>query len=340
MKFFNELVSNAKGEIYIIAEACDNHMGSYDIAIGLVDAAVYSGANAVKFQHHLANEEMLEDTPMSDNFDEPLFDFLNRNSLTLDEHKKLSKYCNEKNITYLCTPFSYKAASEIKDLVPFFKIGSGEFQDRWFIDQLMKLNKPILFSSGMCEWDELVSNIEYISSNKSDFSVLNCLSEYPPKYEDMNLKVIDKLKNHFPNLIIGHSDHSPDIYTSIVAASFGAQIIEKHLTLSNFVPGPDQSVSINPKQFKNLVNVLRYIRSTLGDKKIVNKREIDIRDWAYRSIISKKNLNIGDSISEECIVTKRPGTGIQSKYYKDIIGKKLRKNIKANNIIYWDDLVD
>lgn len=340
MNFFKDLTKKSKGNIYVIAEACDNHMGSLDIAKALVNAAVYSGADAVKFQHHLADEEMLRESPMSDNFSEPLYDFLIRNSLSLEQHYELADYCHQNKISYLCTPFSAKAAYEIAEIVPFFKIGSGEFQDRWFLDQLKELNKPILLSSGMCSLEEVNDNIKYLKRNKFDFAIMNCLSEYPPNYNDMNLNVITLLKEKFSDIEIGHSDHSPEIYTSVVAASLGASIIEKHITISSFVDGPDKSVSVEPFEFKKLVNSLRYIKSTLGKNKVVNKKEKAIRKWAYRSVVARHELPIGHIVKRKDICTKRPGTGIESKKYKEIIGKKIKKKVFSNQIINWSNLDD
>ena len=338
MKYFKDLIDSSKGGVYVIAEGCDNHMGSLDIAKGMIDSAKDSGADAIKFQHHLAEEEMLRNSPMSNNFDEPLFDFLERNALTLDQHHILKQYCDNAGIEYLCTPFSYKAAVEIKELVPFFKIGSGEFLDHWFIDQLIKLNKPILLSSGMCSWQELKENLDYLSSKKCEFAIMNCLSEYPPDYADMNLGVICKIKKTFPDLIVGHSDHSNELFSCISAVSLGAEIIEKHLSLSEFIPGPDQSVSITPSQFKALVNSTKKIKMMLKDEKVVQKRELEIREWAYRSIISKNDLKTGDVISFEDICTKRPGIGIPSKEYRNLIGKTVKRDIPRNSIISYSDI--
>jgi sialic acid synthase SpsE len=336
--YFNSLVEKTIGGVYLIAEACDNHMGSVDMAIGLIDAAKYSGANAVKFQHHLADHEMLANAPMSDNFSEPLYDFLKRCSLSLEDHFKLFKYCNEIGITYLCTPFSWQAAQEINELVPFFKIGSGEFQDYWYINKLSSLKKPVLFSTGMCSNDEIYTCTKFIKSMNIDFALLNCLSEYPPNYADLNLGVIPELIEKFPNVIIGHSDHTPEIHTSIIAASMGARIIEKHLTFSEFVPGPDKSVSISPIKFKELTEVCRYVRSTLGSIKEVKEKEAPVRLWAYRSIVSTKKLNPGDTISVGDICTKRPGTGIPSANYQDVIGKKVIATISENEMITREHL--
>lgn len=338
MKSKNNFLGSNK--TYFIAEGCDNHLGSFDMARGLVDAAVYAGADAIKFQHHLPDEEMLEDTPLSDNMEESLFDFLKRNSLSLEDHFKLKEYCDRVGITYLCTPFSLKAAREVKDIVPFFKIGSGEFQDRWYIDGLSEIGKPVIFSSGMASWEEIIENIEYLKTKFEKFAVLNCLSEYPPIYEDLNLGVIKKLRGEFPDLIIGHSDHTPSIESSLAAVVLGAQIIEKHLTFSKFVPGPDKSVSIDPEQFRELVKFSRNIEKSLGDEKKIQEREVQIRNWAYRSIVLNRDFKKGEIIKLEDLKTKRPGIGIPSKNYKSIIGKSINKDISANSILTYNDLND
>ena len=133
----NILDFSSHDKCIIIAEACDNHMGCMETAIEMCNQAKLAGADIIKFQHHLADEEMLEDSPMSDNFDEPLYDFLKKNALSLDDHKTLKKHCESIDITYLCTPFSYKAACELNEIgVDFFKIGSGEFLDLPYVKKI------------------------------------------------------------------------------------------------------------------------------------------------------------------------------------------------------------
>ena len=335
---FRDLVKSADGQVYVIAEACDNHMGSMEMARALCRAAKYAEADAVKFQHHLAYEEMLKQGTMSDNFEEHLFDFLERNALSLEQHFELRNYCNEIGITYLCTPFSLRAAQEIAELVPFFKIGSGEFQDRWFIDGLKILNKPVIFSSGMSNHSEVQENVEYLLKADLDFALLNCLSEYPPKFQDMNLKFITQLVDEFPDIVIGHSDHTQTTFTSVLAVSLGAQIIEKHITLSEMIHGPDKDVSLGPDQFRQLVKELRAVNQTLGSKKIINDDEIPVREWAYRSVVATTDILPGTILDLDHICTKRPGAGIPSKDYKSVIGKKVVKHIFKNTMIDWEDL--
>jgi len=330
MNYFQKLVKNTPGNVFIIAEACDNHMGSLDMAKYLARAAKLSGADAVKFQHHLVDEEMIKNSVSSSNFSEPLYDFLKRNSLSLEDHIVLKKFCDDLDILYLCTPFSFQAAKEIHDLVPFFKIGSGEFQDFWFIDNLKLLNKPILFSCGMSTKDEILNwKLRY---HDLDFALLNTLSEYPPVLQDMNISFIEDLRLMFgPNVIIGHSDHTQTTWTSVLAVSKGAQIIEKHITLSHYIFGPDKDVSLDVNEFQLLVNEVKKVILTLGNNKILNENEKAIRNWAYRSVVYSKSLASGHVITSEDIKTKRPGNGeILSRDYESLIGKKLKMDVNFN----------
>ncbi len=333
------MLNKSSGNVYIIAEACDNHMGSLDMAKALADSAKNSGADAVKFQHHLVDEEMVRTDIMSDNFEETLDKFLDRNALSLKDHIILKEYCDKIGITYLCTPFSFKAAEEINNLVPFFKIGSGEFQDYWFIDNLIKLKKPVIFSSGMCNVDEIKMWIKRYSDSFPDIAVMNTISEYPPLFEDMNLNFIQKLKD-IVKCTVGHSDHTQTIFTSVIAVANGARIIEKHLTISHDVSGPDKDVSLDGDEFKQLVTSLRKVSKTLGDNKTVQDNELQIRKWAYRSVVFSKQLNKGHVISSQDIKTKRPGTGeILSIDYQKVIGRKLNVNVELNQFASWNNFV-
>ena len=253
---------------FIIAEGCDNHMGNLETAKEMAKLSRIAGADAIKFQHHLPDEEMLKDIPLSDNFEEPLYDFLVKNALSLSDHIELKKFCDQIGIIYLCTPFSYKAAVELMQLnLPCFKIGSGEMTDIPSLIKIAKLGKPMILSTGMSTVDEIKETYNVLKKNNVEFAFLNCTSEYPPLYEDINLKFILEMKQIFPDIIIGHSDHTPDIYTSFGAVSLGAKIIEKHVIIDKKTPGPDQSVSIDFNDLYFLVDGIRKIEASLGSKR-------------------------------------------------------------------------
>ena len=324
---------------FIIAEGCDNHMGNLDTAKEMCRQAKLAGADCIKFQHHLPDEEMLKDVPMSSNFDIPLYEFLKLHALTLDQHIELMRYCKTIGILYLCTPFSYKAACELNEIgVPAFKIGSGEMTDIPSLKKIAEFGKPMIVSTGMSTMDEIRRTYDMLVASGVAFAFTNCLSEYPPRYEDVNLGVIKEMKKNFPKAVIGHSDHTPDLYTCYAAVSLGAHIIEKHVILNKLTPGPDQTVSIDFEELHRLVEGIRKIELALGNEKKVHQNEKSIREWAFRSIVSTRNIKKGEVITQDMIWSKRPGTGIPSHRMQDVIGKKARTDIACNTLIKWEEL--
>jgi N,N'-diacetyllegionaminate synthase len=324
---------------YIIAEACDNHMGDLECAIEMARQAKLAGANAVKYQHHLPDEEMLPDVPMSDNFDEPLYEFLKKHALTLDQHIKIKTFCDQIGITYLCTPFSLAAAKELDPIgVPAYKIGSGEMTDIPSLVRIAEFKKPIIVSTGMATFEEIERTYNALVSRGVQLALLNCVSEYPPLYEDVNLRVISKMQDQFPKAVIGHSDHTPDLFTSYSAVTLGACIIEKHVILDKRTPGPDQSVSIDFRDLAELVDGIRKVEASLGEEKSVHAKEKQIRTWAFRSIVSNRLIKAGELIEDNMIWSKRPGTGIPSYKMDEVVGQYAICDIQDNTLISWEDI--
>ncbi len=324
---------------YIIAEACDNHMGDLHVAKEMALQAKLAGADCIKFQHHLPDEEMLPDVPMSSNFDIPLYEFLKLHALKLSDHIELKNYCDQLGITYLCTPFSYKAACELEEegLAYAFKIGSGEMTDIPSLKRIAEFGKPMIISSGMCTLEELDRTYNALKDTGVQLAFTNCLSEYPPIYEDVNIGVLKKMKERYPDVVIGHSDHTPDLYTSYAAVALGANIIEKHVILNKMTPGPDQTVSIDFMELHRLVDGCQKVFKSLGEEKKVRPKEEAIRKWAFRSIVSTCNIKAGEVITQDMIWSKRPGTGIPSWKMDEVIGKIATKNIKKNVLIRETD---
>jgi N,N'-diacetyllegionaminate synthase len=324
---------------FIIAEACDNHMGNLDAALEMARQAKLAKADAVKYQHHLPDEEMLPDAPMSDNFEEPLYEFLKKHALTLDQHRRIKLYCEEIGITYLCTPFSFAAARELEPLnVPAYKIGSGEMTDIPSLLRIAEFGKPLIVSTGMASIAEIQRTYNALVSRAKSLALMNCVSEYPPVYEDVNLRVISKMQELFPRAVIGHSDHTPDLYTCYAAVSLGAAIIEKHVILDKRTPGPDQAVSIDFSELAELVDGIRKVEAALGSEKAVHSREQQIRTWAFRSIVTTQPIEAGTIITDEMIWSKRPGTGIPSHRMDEVIGLRVVRDLPENVLLSWDDL--
>ena len=325
---------------YVIAEACDNHMGDLNVAKEMALQAKLAGAECIKYQHHLPDEEMLPDVPMSSNFDIPLYEFLKLHALKLVDHIELKKYCDQIGITYLCTPFSYKAACELEEagLVYAFKIGSGEMTDIPSLKRIAEFGKPMIISSGMCTLEELDRTYLALKDSGAPLAFTNCLSEYPPVYEDINLGVLKLMQERYKDVVIGHSDHTPDLYTSYAAVAMGASIIEKHVILNKMTPGPDQTVSIDFSELHSLVDGCRKIFKSLGSEKKVRDKEEAIRQWAFRSIVSTCEIKEGTVITQDMIWSKRPGTGIPSWKMDEILGRKALKDIPPNVLLKEEDL--
>ncbi|MBE3094974.1 MAG: N-acetylneuraminate synthase family protein [Actinobacteria bacterium] len=323
--------------VFIIAEIAENHLGNIDLAKAMVDSAKDCGVDAVKFQHYIVDETMLRDVPKSDNFKEPLYDIITRMKLSIEHHREVKEYCDSKDIVYLCTPFGLTAAKEIRDLVPIIKIGSGEFTDLPYLEIVAGWNKPMILSTGMSTIEEIDMVYKRITEINDNIILLNCTSEYPPIYEDINLNFIKELVDKY-DTIIGHSDHTPDIYTSIAAVVMGAKIIEKHFMLDNNVPGPDNLVSLTPEQLKSMVDGIRKVEKALINKsKVVYDKELQIRIWARRSIVSIKDIKKDEILTYDNIWSKRPGTGIPSFRILEVVNKMAKRDISKDTILDWND---
>lgn len=324
---------------FIISEACDNHLGNMETAKEMARQSKLCGADAVKFQHHLPDEEMLrEGVPMSANFNMPLYEFLKKYALTLEQHYELFEYCKKIGIIYLCTPFSRKAAEEINKMgVPAFKIGSGELTDLPTLKVIASFGKPMVLSTGMAELTEIDETVNTLKPINSQLVLMNCISEYPAKHEDVNLGVIREFEKRY-DLVIGHSDHTPDIYTTIASVAVGAKLVEKHFILDRRQPGPDQSVSIEPRELYEMATAIRRVEQALGNKKTIHDLEKPIRAWAHRSVVSLKAIPKGAVITQDMVWTKRPGTGIPAKFLEKVVGSTAKVAIPKNHLISWDEI--
>jgi N,N'-diacetyllegionaminate synthase len=325
--------------VFVIAEAGDNHLGDVERAKEMARLARIAGADAVKFQHHLPDEEMLPDVPMSDNFDEPLYEFLRKHALRIDEHAELMAYCRELGIAYMCTPFSYAAAVQLAELgIESFKIGSGELTDIPSLLRIAELGRPMMLSTGMATLEEIDATVDAMRGTGAAFALMNCVSEYPAAYEDVNLGVIAVLRDRYPDLVVGHSDHTPDLVTSFAAIALGARVLEKHLILDRQQRCPDRAVSIEPDELAELVDGVRKLEAALGSEKRVHEGERAVRAWAHRSVVTLRPLAAGTVIEEGDVWTKRPGTGIPSRDLPLVLGRRLARDVGGDVILAWEDL--
>ena len=338
MSFIEKIKSE---DFYVIAEAADAHYGSLDRAKEMVVKAKAAGADAIKFQHHIPDAEMLRDIPLSGNMKEPLYDFLVKNALKIEQHVELNSFCIQNSIDYLCTPFSLKAALELESNIdlPAYKIGSGEMLDHPTIKEIMKFGKPMIISTGMSTIEEIDLTYEIIKNHSPGFVMMNCTSAYPPNYSDIHISFTKDMVNRYPKAIIGFSDHSPGLEVVLAAFVLGAKVIEKHSTLSHELSGPDQSVSIDFQDLKKMIEQLTNLGMALKSKKEIHPTEIEIRSWAHRSLVYNYDLKKGEKLKKGDIWGKRPGTGVPSRFINDYTGKILKQDVFQNTLLADEDFV-
>jgi len=326
---------------FIIAEACINHEGDINIAKQMVHMAHAMGSDCIKFQIHVLDNEMLRETPQSDNFEEPLWDTLERTNLTLDEHIKLMELCNNLGILYLCTPFSKEGTDILEDIgVDFYKTGSGEMTNLPLIEYIAKKGKPMIISTGMSNIDEVQETVDLVKSIGTPLIITHCTSAYPCPYNRINLGMIPKYQQRF-GIPIGLSDHSIGIYTSLGAVAMGAAVIEKHFTLDKMQKGPDHPSSIEPYELGELVKGTRAIFEARGSEKKIYDEEKQIIAWARESVVTEMDIKAGEIISKEMVWVKRPSPGpgvVPAKDLKKVIGKSALKDIPKDNQVKWEDL--
>ena len=327
---------------FIIAEVGVNHNGSIQLAGQLIKAAKEAGADAVKFQAYKTEELVISNAPKAayqkTKEKESQFEMLKRLELSESQIEELVRYCQKVKIMFLCTPFDEDSAEFLFKLnIPIFKIGSGEITNFPLIKQISGYQKPIMLSTGMSDLSEIREAIEIIrSTGNRKLILLHCTSNYPAKFEDVNLKAINALKREF-EVPVGYSDHSEGLDVSLAAVVLGACVIEKHFTLDKDLPGPDHKASINPAELKRLVISVRNIETAMGDgKKVHRKSEAEMRQVARKSIVAAKNISIGTLLTGELLTVKRPGTGIAPKYFSKLIGKITKTALQKDQLLKWE----
>lgn len=343
--------------VAMIAEGCDNHNGSLAKAKEMAHAAHEAGADIIKFQLHLPEEEMCKketDETSSVMFSKwgSLYGFVEQNKLPVDDHKELMEYCRAIGIQYLCTPFSLKAAQLLNEMgAEAFKIGSGETEDLPFIEEAAKMGKPMMISTGMSTWDEIALAVDTVKKIGAPLALAHCISVYSPKYtHQLHLGVIAELQERF-KVPVGFSDHTaPEGVQSRIgtpvsqqaqifaAIAFGACFFEKHYTLDRNQPDADSKFSLDPKTLHELVMTIRAAEESMSRERGVFEEEKPVWIWAKRSVVAAHDIPSGAVITREMFTSKRPGIGIRSKLYKEVVGKKARRNISAGEMIYWKDL--
>lgn len=326
----------------VIAEIGINHEGSYEKAVQMVDAAAAAGADVVKFQCHITDKEMVPtDMKPGEISDERLWDIIERCELTEDEERQLMAHCADCGVTYLSTPFSREASDRLEAMgVQGFKIGSGECNNYPLLDHVARKGKPMIVSTGMNELESISRAVETVRKHDVPLALLHCTSMYPTPYDKVRLGAVTHLQQMFPDVPVGLSDHSLDVWTCIGAVALGACILEKHFTVSRAWPGPDTGISIEPDELERMVKGANAVWQARGGSKTILDDEKPVIDFAYASVVSVAPIGKGEALTRDNIWVKRPGTGaFLAGDYDDLLGRVAAVDIPAERAIAPEDLV-
>lgn len=315
--------------ILIIAEAGVNHNGSLAMAKQLAGVAKAAGADIVKFQ--TAKPELVisrfaekaEYQKAETGEAESQLEMCKRIHLTFDEHAQLKEYCDSIGIAYLSTPFDLDSIDFLQQLgTPMWKVPSGEITNLPYLEKIAATKKPVILSTGMSMISEIEDALTILEDGGAGpITLLHCNTEYPTPIEDANLLAMQDLREQF-GLPVGYSDHTAGIEADIAAAALGAVVIEKHFTLDKTLPGPDQKASLDPAEFKAMVDAVRHIEAALGDgHKHLTLSEAPNRAVARKSIVAARAIRKGEVFTADNLTTKRPGDGISPMRWYEVLGK-------------------
>lgn len=332
--------------VFIIAEAGVNHNGDLNLARQLIDAAAEAGADAVKFQTFKAEklvsrvakkaDYQLQTTEKS----ESQLEMIKKLELDRAAHLDLLGYCQQKGIMFLSSPFDYESADLLDELgVVFAKIPSGELINLPFLRYIAAKHKPMIVSTGMANIAEVSEALETIyATGNTDVVVLHCVTEYPAPLEDTNLRAMQTLRDTF-KVPVGYSDHTLGIEIPVAAVALGARVIEKHFTLDKTMEGPDHKASLEPAELKLMVQSIRNVEKALGDGvKKPAACEVCNMAVARKSLVAADDLPAGTVLTKDMLVVKRPGDGIEPKFYEKILGFKLNRDVRRDEVLKWEDL--
>ena len=333
-------------ETYFIAEIGNNHNGDFFIAKKSIEEAAKAGAHAVKFQKRFISETFakeLSEKPQNNGAikGDTYGEYREGLEFSFEDFISLKKVAEENKVDFFVTPFDIKSADFLEEIgVPFYKIASFDLTNLPLLEHVAKFGKPIILSTGMASHEEVKEAVSVITKHHKDLILLHCVSVYPTPDEHINLGSMQSLINSFPEIPVGYSGHEQDILPSLIAISQGATIIERHFTLSRFLPGPDHgSVSIEPDVFRELVDGSLRIRAMQGgSEKILHNEEQAARDKHSKSIVVATPISKGTVITSEMLTCKSPGYGMKPRLLPTVIGKTAIADIEEDTVLRAEDI--
>jgi sialic acid synthase SpsE len=332
------------GRAYVIAEIGNNHNGSFERAIQMIDMAADMGADCAKFQMRHLDEVYRQRTLRKDGEDlgtEYVLDLLRRFELSVEDHRRLADHCAQKGILYLCTPWDARSVDILQGFgVPAYKVASADLTNLPLLDKLASTCKPLILSTGMSRPEEVGITVDFLNRRNSDFVLLHCNSTYPAPLHDINLKWMHQLREVHP--LVGYSGHERGINVSLAAVALGACVIERHFTLDRAMEGPDHAASLTHAEFKRLIEGIREIEEALGEGKErqLSQGEMINRENLGKSLVSTRVLTKGTVLTAADIKVRSPGQGLSPQSYERLLGRTLRHDMIEEDFFYPSDLAD
>lgn len=346
MKPFIKIGNRLIGDNYpplVIAEIGINHEGSLEVAKQMVDAAYGAGAEIIKHQTHVVEDEMSEVAKgvIPGNTDVSIYQVMERCALSEEEEIELKVYVETKGMIFISTPFSRAAADRLQRMgVEAYKIGSGECNNYPLIEHIAKFGKPMIVSTGMNDIESVRKTVSILENYNIQYALLHCTNVYPTPSHLVRLGGMQELQKEFPNAIIGLSDHTINNNACLAATALGASILERHFTDSMDRPGPDIVCSMNPQALSELIQGTNEIAEMRGGKKEAAKEEQVTIDFAFATVVAIKDIREGEKLSMENIWVKRPGTGeIHAEHFNSLLGKVVKKSIKKDTQLKFSDII-
>jgi sialic acid synthase SpsE/sugar phosphate isomerase/epimerase len=333
-----------EGRSFVIAEIGNNHNGSFERAIKMIDLAADIGADCAKFQMRHLDEVYRQRTLRKDGEDlgtEYVLDLLRRFELSVKDHRRLADHCAKKGILYLCTPWDARSIDILEGFgIPAYKVASADLTNLPLLDKLASTGKPLILSTGMSRPEEVRITVDFLNRRNAAFVLLHCNSTYPAPLHDINLKWMYQLRE--VHTLVGYSGHERGINVSLAAVALGACIVERHFTLDRSMEGPDHAASLTHAEFKRMIEGIREIEEALGEGKErqLSQGEMINRENLGKSLVSTKVLTKGTVLKAADIKVRSPGQGLSPQSYEHLLGLTLRRDMLEEDFFYPSDLAD
>lgn len=332
------------GRAFVIAEIGNNHNGSVDRAIEMVDQAVAMGADCAKFQMRHLDEIYRQRTLRRDGEDlgtEYVLDLLRRFELSVCDQRRLADYCAQQGILYLCTPWDASSVAVLESFaVPAYKVASADLTNLPLLDRLCATAKPLILSTGMSRRVEVQATVDFLTRRGARFVLLHCNSTYPAPFHDIQLKWMAQLRDIHP--LVGYSGHERGTAVSLAAVALGACVIERHFTMDRSMEGPDHAASLEIAEFKRLIEGIREIEQALGNgrERELSQGEMINRESLGKSLVAAASLPAGTVLIPDHILVRSPGQGLSPQRYEELLGRTLRRDLATEDFFFPSDLLD